>query len=220
MANNFYVYLHRKKTDGTVFYIGKGTGKRAYIKFGRSTHWKNIVAKHGIKVDFAITGVQEWYALELECLLISYFGRENLCNQTDGGDGMWNPPEEFRQKMSKRFKGVNQPWNSGERNPSKRPEVKAKISESKKGSTTCVLNLRKLNKTSKGVARPWMSKGKNANAKQVKCLETNKTFDSYASAVQWLKSIGFKKASHGLIGQAVNGKRQSAYGFTWTSNLS
>lgn len=84
---DFYVYLHKRATDGKVFYVGKGTRYRATAKHGRSEFWKNIVAKHGLVVEYAQRGMQEWWAFELEQELISMYGRENLCNLTDGGEG-------------------------------------------------------------------------------------------------------------------------------------
>ena len=42
----YYVYAHKKKQDGEIFYIGKGVGRRAYKKTGRSTYWNNIVKKN------------------------------------------------------------------------------------------------------------------------------------------------------------------------------
>jgi len=43
MKNDYYVYLH-KTLDGEVFYVGKGTGKRAKSKAYRSKEWhvKNV----------------------------------------------------------------------------------------------------------------------------------------------------------------------------------
>ena len=41
----FYTYAHTKP-DGTIFYIGKGQGKRAWSNKNRNKHWKNIVSKY------------------------------------------------------------------------------------------------------------------------------------------------------------------------------
>ncbi len=45
---NYYVYLHIKEDDGTVFYVGKGTKHRWCVSFDRSLHWKNTAKKHGV----------------------------------------------------------------------------------------------------------------------------------------------------------------------------
>lgn len=89
---DFYVYLHRKKTTGEVFYVGKGSGRRAYDRRGRSRWWKSTVEKHGYIVEIYMDCLQEWYAFELEKDLISLYGRRDkgegsLVNACDGGEG-------------------------------------------------------------------------------------------------------------------------------------
>ncbi|AGE54752.1 hypothetical protein PBCVKS1B_665R [Paramecium bursaria Chlorella virus KS1B] len=47
----------------------------------------------------------------------------------------------------------------------------------------------------------------------------SKPFDSLDDAVEWLQAITeYKKASLGHISKCLNGKRKTAYGFTWTSS--
>lgn len=103
---DFYVYLHKRKTDGTVFYIGKGSGSRAFYKNSRNRHWNFVAKKNGYTVEIYATGLQEWYAFELERDLISYYGKENLCNYTDGGDGPSGKrmTEEQKEHLRKIFK--------------------------------------------------------------------------------------------------------------------
>jgi hypothetical protein len=86
------VYLHRKKTTGEVFYVGKGRGNRAWSVHGRNTVWKNVVKKHDYVVEIVMGDLQEWYAFELEKDLIALHGRRDegrgtLVNLTDGGEG-------------------------------------------------------------------------------------------------------------------------------------
>lgn len=110
---DFYVYIHRRKTNGEVFYVGKGHGNRAFdTKNGRNRHWKNIVRKHGLCVEFIQCGLRELYAFELEKTLIEMYGRIDngtgiLCNMTDGGDGASGciRSEETRAKVSAVHKG-------------------------------------------------------------------------------------------------------------------
>lgn len=86
----FYVYIH-KRPDGTPFYIGKGTGKRAY-QFCRRSEWhKNIVAKHGkhnIIVEI-INCMDEQQAFQMEKAYIKQLRNDGvrLVNLTDGGEG-------------------------------------------------------------------------------------------------------------------------------------
>lgn len=106
MATNlFYVYLHRKKTNNDVFYVGKGFGKRAWKKTSRSEYWKRIENKYGRIVEIVKDGLQENEAFELEKEVIAFYGRKNLCNLNDGGYGGTNPSQETRLKMSVAKKG-------------------------------------------------------------------------------------------------------------------
>lgn len=72
---DFYVYLHKKKTNGEVFYVGKGCGPRAWTKARRSSEWNEVVEKYGYFVEIVENNLQEWYSFELEGLLIDYYGK-------------------------------------------------------------------------------------------------------------------------------------------------
>lgn len=90
---DFYVYLHKKKTTGEVFYVGKGCRDRAWVFNNRNPFWEAVYEKHGCTVEIVADNLQEWYALELETLLIDYYGRRNtgdgtLVNLKAGGDGV------------------------------------------------------------------------------------------------------------------------------------
>jgi len=84
---NFFVYIHRRKTNGKVFYVGKGTRYRHKATWGRSIHWWNIVNKHDYTIEIVENGMQEWWAFELECELILKYKDQGLANLTDGGGG-------------------------------------------------------------------------------------------------------------------------------------
>jgi hypothetical protein len=108
MVKPHYVYIHRRKTDGTVFYVGKGVNRRAWSNSGRNIHWKRIVAKHGYEIQILMSDLSEVCAFSMEAALIKFYGRCNLCNLTDGGDigpvGLKHSPE-FSRKQSERMKG-------------------------------------------------------------------------------------------------------------------
>lgn len=89
----YYVYEHTRKTDGSVFYVGKGIGDRAWHTYKRSEYWKRIVAKHGRDVRIVACFDKEELALEYEKLLIARytFKGVHLCNLTLGGDGASKP---------------------------------------------------------------------------------------------------------------------------------
>jgi hypothetical protein len=85
--NNYYIYFHINKTTGDVFYVGKGKDTRAWKKDNRNNHWNNIVNKYGYEVHIIHENLSEQRAFDWEKLYISMFGRNNLCNLTDGGEG-------------------------------------------------------------------------------------------------------------------------------------
>lgn len=87
MNGKFYVYVNTRASDGSVFYVGKGKGDRAWDTYGRSEWWKRIVAKHGFLYKIVSYFSNETCAFSFESALIGHYGRPNLCNLTDGGDG-------------------------------------------------------------------------------------------------------------------------------------
>ena len=129
--NNFYVYVHFRKDNLQPFYVGKGKGRRVNITHNRNKHWQNVVAKHGLFAQIMENNLTEEQAFEREKFYIQVLGKENLCNHTDGGEGISGykhsaesikkssrfgekngmfgktHTEEVRKILSKKAKGVN-----------------------------------------------------------------------------------------------------------------
>ena len=79
-CRDFYVYLH-KKSDGTVFYVGKGRGIRAYNPEPRNFAWAAIVSENtDYDVEIVRAGLLDEDARKLEAILIQKYGRS-----IDGG---------------------------------------------------------------------------------------------------------------------------------------
>lgn len=101
----FYTYIHTRNDTSEVFYVGKGKGRRAVSK-ARNVHWKRIVEKHGytsqIVAHFASEGEAFLHEKELICHYRNLGAK--LCNMTDGGEGVSNPPLEVREKISSKAK--------------------------------------------------------------------------------------------------------------------
>lgn len=111
-TDRFYVYEHLSADSGAVFYVGKGTGQRAYLtsRFHRNQHWTRHVEKHGgFNVRFVASAVPEELAFLVEMERIDQLRRQGakLCNQTDGGDGTagWVKSEEWRKKVGAAHRG-------------------------------------------------------------------------------------------------------------------
>lgn len=107
LRKDFYVYAHISNTTGKVFYIGKGSGRRAFSKKGRNTIWKSI-AKSGFTVKIIKDHLFEECAFSFEKIIINSIGVENLSNLTSGGEGTsgWVPSREFRERLSEIRKGI------------------------------------------------------------------------------------------------------------------
>jgi hypothetical protein len=113
----YYTYLWLRD-DGTPYYVGKGSGRRAYVNCGRRSAYAPTVHDRIILQEF----LSEQDAFEAEKFLISYYGRKDLkrgClrNLSDGGDGA-SPSPATRAKMSKAMLGNtntvgNIAWNKG-----------------------------------------------------------------------------------------------------------
>lgn len=86
-GRKFYVYVHRKADSGEVFYVGKGARDRISRLDSRSEHWLNIVSRHGFIGEKIKSGLPEACAFSLERMVIAKYGRDALCNKTDGGAG-------------------------------------------------------------------------------------------------------------------------------------
>ena len=83
----YFVYVHRKKSNGQIFYVGKGCRYRHKSQTGRTPHWYSIVKKHGYIAEIIQNGLSEEQAFKLEKELIALYKEQGLCNLTDGGEG-------------------------------------------------------------------------------------------------------------------------------------
>lgn len=105
--DRFYVYRHRKADTGRVFYVGKGSGRRAWSIHQRNKKWKSIASAHGVIVEILMCGLTEDAALNLERQWISIVGIDNLATFTLGGGGIsgYEHTASTRERMSNSHKG-------------------------------------------------------------------------------------------------------------------
>jgi len=92
--DNKVVYVHRKKTNGEVFYVGMGNKDRPKQKHkaARNVLWHRVVRKHGYNIEIIKEGLRKQEAFDLEIELIKKYGRRDkglgtLVNLTNGGEG-------------------------------------------------------------------------------------------------------------------------------------
>jgi len=100
----FYVYAYLR-ADGTPYYIGKGSGTRAFARHRRGG-WEWSPPDPSM-ISFLATGLREFEAYEWENALILLLGRKDLgtgclINLSDGGEGKprYQVSAETRAKIS------------------------------------------------------------------------------------------------------------------------
>jgi hypothetical protein len=166
----YYVYCHRNPITNEIFYIGKGSGPRAYITQSRGQYWKNYVKKYGIPiVEILYDNLEENESFTLEKYLIESLGRKDLgtgilVNTSDGGKGSSGMvhSEKTKDIIRKARKGKpsnnkGKTWTQKNKREKNKPrgkyktrkdkgktfskEIKAKFSEGKRNKSKEVLQL-------------------------------------------------------------------------------
>ncbi len=185
----FYVYEFYDEND-KVFYVGKGSGSRFYsheakARRGVVSHFYNKLRKiwasgmtHRKRKVFETEN--EALAFDEEKRRIAWHGRENLTNQTDGGDGPCNPSDEVREKIAKSRRG---------RKVSE--ETRKKQSEAAKNRQPISKETgAKISAALKGRKAPWASERARENLKKMKMSAVGRTWTENQRKLFLAKRIG------------------------------
>ena len=115
----YYCYILINSITNKPFYVGKGTGRRMYMHQWMSenkNHYNkhlentiNMILKNGGKIIYNVILESN---LESECLskeieMINVIGNKNLCNLTDGGDGISGYKHTEKTKSDLSIKNFN-----------------------------------------------------------------------------------------------------------------
>jgi len=104
--NTYYIYRWVRLDKNTPFYIGKGTGKRAFrVKGKRNQYFTNIVNKINCKCQILIDNLTEEEAFQKEKQLIKLYKTYGYCeaNLTLGGEGasgLKHSPETISKRVA------------------------------------------------------------------------------------------------------------------------
>lgn len=240
--SGFYVYMHRRATDGSVFYVGKGSGKRAWVsRRTYNPHWTNVALRHGVVVDIVKSCLNEVCAITIEKILIASIGLDNLTNLVHGGYGGMSGYK-WTDKQIKNKSGVNH-FNYGRVTPD---GVKAKLSTALSGKKHVfygrklpegqrlmivawhkenrhpMLGVNHSEESKEKISAAHKGKPKPIHTTEMKSkpliTECGMTFPNSISAVDWLKNNGSPKANGGAISKCARGVKyyNTAYGYKWS----
>lgn len=180
MDKDYYVYEHIRKDNNTVFYVGKGRGRRAYNS-KRNSHHDRIADKYGYTVRIIKDNLteEEAYALEQETICDYVFNkgygidieglRKNdsiyqLSNHTLGGDGTYGAvhTEEWCKQHSEDMKGEKNPMygvNVYEMlDAEKVLEIKKKLSEANSGKNNSMYGISPKERMDEKTYEQWIQK--------------------------------------------------------------
>jgi hypothetical protein len=169
MENRFYTYAFLRK-DGTPYYIGKGSGNRAFKNQGRC-----VSPPPKERILFLKTNLTEAEAFKHEIYMIAVFGRKDLgtgilYNFSDGGEGPSNPSETTREGRRQRMLG-----NKLTLGKKASDDTKRKISEALRGRTVSEETGRKISKALKGKKPSEETRRKLSEARKRGRLESYET---------------------------------------------
>ena len=177
---NYYVYEHIRNDNNTVFYVGKGRGKRANNS-RRNEHHDRIADKFGFTVNIIKDNLteQEAFNLERETICDYVFNKGygidiqglrkpnsiyQLSNHTLGGDGNYGNPhtEEWCKQHSEDMKGSKNPMygiNLYENySEEKKKEIKLKLRKASSGINNPMYGISPKERMDKETYNQWYEK--------------------------------------------------------------
>ena len=176
--NQYYIYSYLRE-DFSPYYIGKGSGKRAYTKGPKEVK----PPRDKSRVRILKANLTEEEAFLLEKLYILMFGRIDLGtgilrNRSDGGDGASGAlrSPEFREKLRQANLGKKRPqWvydkiAASNRGKKASAETRAKMSVARKGRKCSEEHKRKVSEAKKGFKHTEEAKQKMSVSKRGKSL--------------------------------------------------
>lgn len=238
MENKYYVYVWIREDNNSVFYVGKGSGKRAMNKTVRKEHFKRIVNKIPCHYEIIKDKLTESEAYELEKETIKYYldlgygidikGYERtsefyLVNSTLGGDGTngykWEDGSRIGEKNNfygkhhtEETKELLRQYHLGTKASE---ETKQKLSDMRKGEGNNMYGKRGELSPIYGTHRTEEEKMKQREAlgTEVYCIELRKRFPSLSYAAKYMKeNYGLKVNKDTIKANCLGKTKKDWYG--------
>lgn len=222
----FYVYTHRRVSDGSVFYVGKGFRARAWDIKSRSDLWKRVASKHGVYVYIEKDSMDDNCAITIERILIAKYRTfgNTLSNMSDGGEGKAGYKSPNRKKLytseSEEFETCGQAESflrkngyptASRGNISSAARGKQGFAYGRRWSHVSFPERPEIFTQKEAAARNFSD----ALSKPVISKEYGE-FCSIMDAVRFLSSSGWPMARSSNISQVCKGRRKIAYGSGWS----
>ena len=193
----FYIYVHIRLDNNTVFYVGKGTGNRAYYPY-RNLHHDNICDACDYKVVKIKENLTESQAYRLENKMIKYYvhtlgygidiegyddydhNLPHLTNRDWGGEGGKSGINPYAGKTEEEMEEIGKKKSESHKGMHYSEERNKKISESKKGKKISEETKQKMSEAKKG--KKFSEEHKQKLSKKVICITTGEKFNSVKKA--------------------------------------
>jgi len=184
----------------------------------RKQRWINSLLRENVKpllIILEVTRDQEWQKYEKKWIKFCRDKRLDLTNHTDGGDGLHNPDNETKMRMSKSRKKLfeDEDYRKWYReNVAGNLERCNKISKKLKGKKKSKEHIKKLPQNSKGYIH---KEGFGSKISSTVSGKNNPMYGNHFSKI-WIKKYGMEKAikmlkeQYGFVGEKQRGKKQDS----------